>query len=106
MFLQFVFEIGSFERVSAESFLDVAFHGRRFRLVTVVVYTRFKVDGRIRVLVDACPVTVFPNLSDMDKFTDSLTHEALLISLLIPGRCIHDNNAEQGDNCNAKTVVS
>ena len=74
--IQFVFEIGPFEWVSAESFLDVASHGRRFRLVTVVVYTRLKVDDRIRVLVDACPVTVFMHVSDMDKFTDSFTHEA------------------------------
>ena len=86
-------------------FSDVAYHGRRFRLVIVVVYTRFKVDGRIRVLVDACPVTVFLNSSDMDKFMASFTHEALLISLPIPGRCIEVKNAEQGDNCKAKTVL-
>ena len=55
---QFVFEIGPFERVSAQSFIDVAFDGRMSRFVAVAVYTRCMSHSRIIVLLDACPVTV------------------------------------------------
>ena len=49
---------GRLERVDRALITHCVFLGRRFRIVTVSVYTRFKLCSRIRVLVDACPVTV------------------------------------------------